>query len=296
MDGIGHPLPASPTVRPQPSASALTGAVRSGLARAAAAAAGVASSTVRSASKALRPGGRANRVACSVAASLVSGLAQAAPADASRIAPMDRVRAADDERTDETLLQSHLDGDPRALELLIRRHSGELHGFLTRFLGSSAAADDVFQETFLQVHLSAEGFDAERRFKPWLYTIAANKARDFHRRRKRRAMTSLSTPVADRSGSETPLADLIESAGDAPSAPAEHADESDAVKAVVDALPEHHREILMLSYFHRMSYQQISEVLSIPLGTVKSRLHSALLKLNESWQRSGRSAAGADHG
>lgn len=198
---------------------------------------------------------------------------------------MDRVRAADDERTDETLLQSHLDGDPKALESLIRRHSGELHGFLTRFLGSSSAADDVFQETFLQVHLSAEGFDSERRFKPWLYTIAANKARDFHRRRKRRAMTSLSTPIADRSGSETPLADMIESAGEAPSAPAEHADESEAIRAVVDSLPDHHREILMLSYFHRMSYQQISEVLSIPLGTVKSRLHSAVALFSERWRR-----------
>jgi len=201
---------------------------------------------------------------------------------------MERVRAADDDRSDETLLQSHIDGDPRALEYLIRRHSGELHGFLTRFLGSSAAADDVFQETFLQVHLSAEAFDAERQFKPWLYTIAANKARDFHRKRKRRAMVSLSTPVAESGASETPLSAMIEADVPSPDAPAEAHDEAAAVKAVVDELPEHHREILALSYFQRMSYQQMSEVLQIPLGTVKSRLHAAVALFSERWRRARR--------
>jgi RNA polymerase sigma-70 factor (ECF subfamily) len=231
---------------------------------------------------------RLGRVACSVAASIMPAIAHAGASDPSRIAPMERVRAADDDRSDETLLQSHIDGDPRALEHLIRRHSGELHGFLTRFLGSSAAADDVFQETFLQVHLSAEAFDAERQFKPWLYTIAANKARDFHRKRKRRAMVSLSAPVAESGGSETPLSSMIEADGPSPDAPVEAHDEAAAVKAVVDELPEHHREILALSYFQRMSYQQMSEVLQIPLGTVKSRLHAAVGLFSERWRRARR--------
>lgn len=211
-----------------------------------------------------------------------------APSRTPRTVPEDRASQLPktlEQRSDEDLLILHREGDPQALRLLIERYSGELHGFLTRLVGSRAGADDVFQEAFLQVHLSAESFDRERRFKPWLYTIAANKARDFHRRRKRRAMTSLSTPIADRSGSETPLADMIESAAEAPSAPAEHADESEAIRAIVDSLPDHHREILMLSYFHRMSYQQISEVLSIPLGTVKSRLHSAVALFSERWRR-----------
>ena len=227
-------------------------------------------------------------VACSVAASVMPTLATTGAADQSRIAPMERVRAADDDRSDESLLQSHMDGDPRALESLIRRHSGELHGFLTRFLGSSAAADDVFQETFLQVHLSAESFDAERQFKPWLYTIAANKARDFHRKRKRRAMVSLSTPVSESTGGETPLSSMIEASGPSPDAPVEAQDEASAVKAVVDELPDHHREILSLSFFQRMSYQQMAEVLQIPLGTVKSRLHSAVALFSERWRRARR--------
>jgi RNA polymerase sigma-70 factor (ECF subfamily) len=231
---------------------------------------------------------RLSRVACSVAASLMPTVTATASATPSSIAPMERVRAADDDRSDESLLQSHLDGDPRALESLIRRHSGELHGFLTRFLGSAAAADDVFQETFLQVHLSAEGFDSERRFKPWLYTIAANKARDFHRRRKRRAMVSLSAPVAGSGGMDTPLESMIEAETASPSAPAEALDEASAVQVVVDGLPEHHREIISLGYFQKMSYHQMAEVLQIPLGTVKSRLHAAVALFSERWRRARR--------
>ena len=83
------------------------------------------------------------------------------------------------DRTDENLLAEHLAGDPTAFRELTERYSRELIHFLTRFLGSRAAAEDVFQETFLQVHTSAETFDGARRFKPWLFTIAANKARDY---------------------------------------------------------------------------------------------------------------------
>ncbi len=81
---------------------------------------------------------------------------------------------------------------------------------------------------------------------------------------------------------------MIEADGPTPDAPVEAYDEAAAVKAVVDELPEHHREILALSYFQRMSYQQMSEVLQIPLGTVKSRLHAAVGLFSERWRRARR--------
>ena len=115
-------------------------------------------------------------------------------------------------RTDEELLVAYRDGEASAFTALVERYRNDLVGFLQRFLGSRAAADDVFQDAFLQVHLSAESFDASRRFKPWLYTIAANKARDFHRRRRRRSAVSLSTPIGTQDGRETSLVDLL--AGD----------------------------------------------------------------------------------
>src|ERR1051326_520947 len=88
-----------------------------------------------------------------------------------------------DQPTDEQLMERYRHGHTPAFEALIQRYQQELFNFLARFLGDRVAAEDVFQETFMQVHTSAGSFDAERRFKPWLFTIAANKGRDHLRRR-----------------------------------------------------------------------------------------------------------------
>ena len=191
-----------------------------------------------------------------------------------------------DTRSDEALVVAHRAGDANALRIIIERYQGELHGFLTRLVGSRTGADDVFQEAFLQVHLSADSFDEERRFKPWLYTIAANKGRDFLRRQKRRAAVSLDAPVRSSGGSvgDASLIDLIGDGSDSPSSSLESRDEASIVKVVVDELPAHFREILLLAYFQKMSYAQISDSLSIPLGTVKSRLHASVACFAESWK------------
>ena len=187
------------------------------------------------------------------------------------------------ERTDENLLQDYLDGDREAFKELLGRYSQELVHFLTRFLGSRAAAEDVFQETFLQVHQSAETFDTSRRFKPWLFTIAANKARDYHRKHNRRRTMSLSAQVSDDEDGQQ-FVDLMEADLPSPDAPVLDAERSRLVKQVVDEMPSHLREILLLSYFQKMSYQQIAEVLEIPLGTVKSRLHTAVATFASAWK------------
>jgi DNA-directed RNA polymerase specialized sigma24 family protein len=113
-----------------------------------------------------------------------------------------------DQRSDEQLVVAHRAGDSGALRVLIDRYKSELHGFLTRLVGNRTGADDVFQEAFLQVHLSADNFDEERRFKPWLYTIAANKGRDYLRRQKRRSAVSLDAPVGAQS--DASLVDLLD--------------------------------------------------------------------------------------
>ena len=187
------------------------------------------------------------------------------------------------DRSDEQLLKDHIDGDAGAFPELVERYRNELLHFLIRFLGSRAAADDVFQDAFLQVHLSAESFDTSRRFKPWLYTIAANKGRDYHRRQKRRSAASLSAPVGGE-GNETQFSDLLASEAPSPDSPVDTREQAALVKKVVDELPAHYREILLLSYFQKMSYGQIADSLDIPLGTVKSRLHSAVASFSESWK------------
>src|SRR5439155_12874356 len=99
------------------------------------------------------------------------------------------------ERTDEHLLLAYRQGDRASFPQLMQRYQRELFHFLVRFLGDRAAAEDVFQETFLQVHQSAEQFDTSRRFRPWLFTIAANKARDLIRSQARRPTNPLQASI-----------------------------------------------------------------------------------------------------
>ncbi|MEO1130661.1 MAG: RNA polymerase sigma factor [Planctomycetota bacterium] len=210
-----------------------------------------------------------------------------------------------DRRTDEVLVDDYLDGDVAAFKVLIERYHDQLLRFLIRLMGGRAAAEDVFQEAFLQVHQSLDQFDTSRRFKPWLFTIAANKGRDALRRKQRRPTVSLSAQIDDSGRS---FVDLMEIDVPDVASGMEQAELSEMVQQAVDMLSPRLREVLLLAYFQKMSYAQIAEVCGIPLGTVKSRLHSAVASFAKAWQEqqarreksdtedSGRSAASGEHG
>ncbi|MCB9858496.1 MAG: RNA polymerase sigma factor [Phycisphaerales bacterium] len=190
---------------------------------------------------------------------------------------------ASDGRADERLLADFLDGDERAFSQLIRRYDRELFQFVARFVRDSAAAEDIVQDTFIQVHSSAQGFDMSRRFRPWMFTIAANKARDHLRTRGRRKEVAFAFDNND--GEQTNFQDFLADAGPAPGDEAEAEEQRKAVRKIVEALPDHLREVLVLAYFHRFPYKEMAEMLEIPLGTVKSRLHAAVTKFAEAYKR-----------
>lgn len=208
-----------------------------------------------------------------------------------------------DERTDEQLLDDYRSGDAAALRTLIDRHHDPLMRFLSRFVGDRQLAEDVFQDAFLQVHLSADTFDVSRRFKPWLFTIAANKARDALRKGRRHQALDLSAPVGGR-GAEggATFMDLMQIDVPPPAAASDDRERDRLVQECVDSLPTHLREILLLAYFQRMSYATVAEALGVPLGTVKSRLHAAVAAFGRAWslkydpdrERSGSENADAD--
>ena len=185
-------------------------------------------------------------------------------------------------RTDEELVEDYLAGEAEAFRALIDRYHDPLFRFLFRLTGSRQAAEDAFQETFLQVHQSLETFDCSRRFKPWLFTIAANKGRDAHRRQQRRAAVSLSHRANDGPGGA--LVDLL--AVDLPDADTRlmAEEQSRMVQEAIETLSPRLREILLLAYFQKMSYQQLADTFEIPLGTVKSRLHAAVAAFAKAWQ------------
>lgn len=178
--------------------------------------------------------------------------------------------------TDEQLLAEHIAGQSGRFEQLVRRHSDELFRFLARFTGNAAAGEDLVQEVFLQVYLSAASFDRSRRLKPWLFTIAANKARDMLRSRRRRPEVPLDAQVATDEGEGQTFLDLLEDVSQAPFGELEQGEERAFVRQVVADMPDRLREVLVLSYYHRFPYKEIAEILEVPLGTVKSRLHAAV--------------------
>ncbi|MEM6313132.1 MAG: sigma-70 family RNA polymerase sigma factor [Planctomycetota bacterium] len=188
--------------------------------------------------------------------------------------------------TDEELIERYRDGDKPAFDVLVGRYERELFHFLIRFLGNRASAEDVYQEALLQVSQSAASFDVSRRFRPWLFTIAANKGRDLLRAQARKPAAPLSAKV-DGGKEGTEFVDLMVADVEVPDEPLQKQELREAVQSAVMELPEHLREIILLSYFHQFPYKQISEILQIPLGTVKSRLHAAVAHFADKWKRHG---------
>ncbi len=186
-----------------------------------------------------------------------------------------------DQKSDEELLAEHLAGQPGAFDRVVARHADDLFSFFQRFVGNSSAADDLVQETFLQVHLAAGTFDPARAFKPWLYTIAANKGRDYLRARGRRPVHSLDTAGGD--GDTPPAAALLEGGELPPEEELDVEQRRDRVRAVITRMPETQRLILVLGYYQKLPYAEIADILGIPVGTVKSRLHAAVSHFAKLW-------------
>ena len=176
--------------------------------------------------------------------------------------------------TDEQLLGLARSGDKEAFAQLVHRYENELFNFLMKFLGQSSLAEDVFQETFLQIHISADSFDISKRFKPWLYTIAANKARDMFRKRARRPAIQITT--SDDDSGDVDLWHNILRDDTTPLDILDQKQREEMVQKTVALMPDNLREILVMAYFQHLSYKEMAEVLDIPLGTVKSRLHAAV--------------------
>jgi len=195
-----------------------------------------------------------------------------------------------DEQTlsDEWLLAKYREtGNRELFEQLVRRYERELFNYLRRYLGDAEMAEDVFQATFLQVHLKCDQFEVGRRFRPWLYTVATNQAIDARRRNRRHQMVSLDRDGGGNGdGDEVGrLVNLLTSNDEDPFDRMDALERQRSVQETLDELPEHMHAVVQLVYYNGMKYREAADVLSIPVGTVKSRLHAAIAKLAQSWKR-----------
>lgn len=190
--------------------------------------------------------------------------------------------------SDEELLAAYRDGaDREAFAELVRRYERELYSYLRRYLGDASMAEDAFQATFLQVHLKCDQFDEGRKFRPWLYTVATNQAIDAQRRNKRHKSISLDRNTRGEGSDEVgTLLDLLTSKEPAPDERIETSQQREWIRTAIEELPEGLRQAVNLVYYQGLKYREAADILDIPVGTVKSRLHSAILKLNQAWMDS----------
>ena len=186
--------------------------------------------------------------------------------------------------TDEELLTRYRDkGLPEDFNVLVKRYESELYRYLARYLGDPTLAEDVFQNTFLQVHQKREMYEPGRPFRPWLYSIATHQAVDALRKAGRHPTLSLDQNTASSASDSDAgsLIDLLTSDDSSPFTEVSDEERKQWVRESVARLPETLRQTLMLAYNQDLKYREIADILEIPVGTVKSRLHAALAKLQQ---------------
>ncbi len=192
-------------------------------------------------------------------------------------------------QTDAELFARYAAGEETAFREIVSRYKNSLYAFLRHFLNRQDLIEDVFQETFLQLFTSRDSFDTERPLRPWLFTIAANKAKDALRKQQRTAAATIGTIADSQEMSFDDVLDTLTSDETMPYEKLEDGEIASQVRQVIADMPENLREILILAYFNKFSYKQMAQILSIPIGTVKSRLHTAVGRFTKDWKTAFRS-------
>ncbi len=182
------------------------------------------------------------------------------------------------------LLKRYAAGERGAFEELMGLHKDSIYAFLRRFLSRSDLIEDVFQETFLQMFVSRDTFDVSRPLRPWLFTIAANKAKDALRRMQRGEATQFGNMFDSDESTLDDVLNMLDHDTRMPYDGLVQDEQADAVRRILSRMPVKLREIIILAYFHKFSYAEIAGILHIPVGTVKSRLHTAVARFAEDWQ------------
>jgi RNA polymerase sigma-70 factor (ECF subfamily) len=185
---------------------------------------------------------------------------------------------------EELLLEYRVTARPDVFETLVKRYERELYNYLRRFLNNQVLAEDAFQATFMQVHLKCHLYDDSRKVRPWLYTVATNQAIDIQRRNKRHRLVSLDRPNRVQHDDLGSLVDVLSGRDGEPVSELETGERKEWIRRAVAALPDQLQSAVKLVYFRGMKYREAADELSVPVGTVKSRLHSAVKKLGKAWE------------
>lgn len=185
--------------------------------------------------------------------------------------------------SDEWLFNQVQRGQTEAFDTLVIRYRDRLFNCIIRLVHHVECAEDLVQETFLRVYRFRNDYQATTNFSTWIYTIALNLARSELRKRKRRHFFSLDTSPEE---SPNECVELSDPTG-APDDHLHHVELGTSIQQAIHQLPVKYRTVIILRDIEELSYEQISEILKCPTGTIKSRVNRARLKLQEKlryWQ------------
>ena len=177
--------------------------------------------------------------------------------------------------SDEDLIKRFQDGDEQAYVELVNRYRDRLMNFVYRFTSDSEQSEDIVQETLIKLYTHKHYYKKIAKFSTWIYTIAANYAKTELRKKKNRKITNLSQMSADEKDYDLPSVQpdtdqLIES---------EYLEKR--IQSAINTLPLHFKTVIVLRDVQELSYDEISNIVEVPLGTVKSRINRARLQLQK---------------
>jgi RNA polymerase sigma-70 factor (ECF subfamily) len=184
-------------------------------------------------------------------------------------------------REDAELIRSALEGSEAAFAGLLAKYRRQVYTLALKMLGQAEDAEDASQDAFIRAFQSLESCDPNRPFSRWIYRITYNLCVDRFRRRKFVAVSFEQS--ADEEGRPREFAD----AGPGPDALYEASDAERRISDLLTSLPPRYRMVVVLRHQQQLSYEEIAEVMSLPLGTVKARIHRAHNMLRKALQRKG---------
>lgn len=172
---------------------------------------------------------------------------------------------------DQILIKKALAGNESAYRVLLNRHKEAIYRLIIKIVRNQEEARDLVQETFMKAFGSLSSYKCQYRFTTWLYKIAANSCIDFLRKR-RLVSISLDQPLETKDGEVTiELADWTYN----PEADLASRQKALSIDAAIESLPKKYREVILFRHKQDKSYEEIAQILNIPVGTVKARIFRA---------------------
>ncbi|MDI3256935.1 MAG: sigma-70 family RNA polymerase sigma factor [Kyrpidia sp.] len=178
-------------------------------------------------------------------------------------------------QSDEELARAFAGGSVTAFEALVYRYHRPLLAYVQRLLGREQPAEDLVQETFFRFVRQVREGRVPDRIRPWLYRVAGNLCRDYWKAAERRCDRGLPEGWGERHGERPTVADIYE-----------RLETRQQIRSALDELPDVQRRMVVLRFYHDFTYQEIADVLEMPVGTVKAYLFKALRRLRDTLENS----------